>query len=104
MKEIKLPTERIQDKKTGALELLEDIVMVRGFWRVADGPKLAGIVFAALDSCTHGVLRLPDAAYEALRSQVALDPTMTLQPREANRLFLRVARAIYDAEEIQEEG
>lgn len=114
MKEIKLPGEGITlhdnvqkvDRTHTALEVLEDAVMGRAAWRVGHGPKHAGIVFAAFDKAVKegtARLRLPDATYTFMLEQVALDPGTSISPRSANRFYLKIARAITEAEEIDEE-
>jgi hypothetical protein len=114
MKEIKLPSESITlhdpglkvDRTHSALEVLEDAVMGRSAWRAGHGPKHAAIVFAAFDKAQDGKdgvrLRLPDATYTFMLEQVALDPGTVISPRQANRFYLKIARAFNEAEEHDE--
>lgn len=116
MKEIRLPADSITltdnvakvERTHTALEVLEDAVMPRLAWRQGDGPKHAGIVFAAIDKAVEEKdsvrLRLPDATYAFLLEQIALDPGTVITPRAANRFYLRIARAFNDAEEYDEMG
>jgi hypothetical protein len=115
MKEVNLPEDAITltdhqlkiDKTHNALDLIEDVIMARHGWRAGDGPKHASIVFIALDKARESgkmKLRLADTTYTYMLEQVALDPGTIITPRAANRLYLKVARAFNEAEEVEEAG
>jgi hypothetical protein len=108
MKKISLPPDSIVivDKAHTAKDLLEDIVMSRAPWRSGEGPKHADIMFTAIDKIevTSGVMLLPDKTYGFLLEQIALDPNTNITPRSANRLYLKLARAVNDATEHEEKA
>lgn len=98
----------IGDREHSAVDILEDIVLLRQAWRIGEGPKHAEIVFAAFDklreSASSGALLLPDKTYGFLFEQMALDPATQVSPRAANRFYLKIARAVSDAEEVEEKA
>lgn len=107
MKKIVLPPSVvIGDKEHSAVDILEDIVLIRQAWRIGEGPRHAEIVFAAFDklreSVSSGAMTLPDKTYGFLFEQMILDPTTQISPRAANRFYLRIARAVGEADEVEE--
>lgn len=110
MKKIILPLDSIiiAEKAHTAKDLLEDIVMARTAWRIGEGPKHAEIMFTAIDKTDMvigtGQMILPDKTYGFLLEQIALDPATNISPRSANRLYLRLAKAVNDATEHEEKA
>jgi hypothetical protein len=116
MKQFTLPSDTIviNTIEHTAVNMLEDIVMTRYAWRVGDGPRHAEIVFKALDKCLQPApdvgtrvrsssrMRLPDKTYDFLLEQIALDPNARIDPRSANRFYLRIVQTIQAAIEVDE--